>query len=61
MYSWYEVSWKGGRTAVRAKSAEDAKRLWCNFNGYLHELPNMQVHRICDGDKEPDGYYNVIR
>ena len=60
MYSWYEVSWNGSREAVKAKSAEDAKRLWCNFNGFLSELPNMTVRRICNGDTEPTGYYYII-
>lgn len=62
MYSWYEVSLKGFRTAIRAQSAEEAKRLWCNFNGYLSELPDMTVRQIDDGDSNnaPAGYTSII-
>lgn len=66
MYSWYEVSRKGYRTAVRAKTAEDAKRDWCNIHGYLHEPPDIQVRRIDSNpestatDAAPAGYTSII-
>lgn len=61
MYSWYEVSWNGSRELVRAKSAEQAKKRWCNFNGYLSELPGMQAEKISDDEEPPAGYYYIIR
>ena len=62
MYSWYEVSIKGWKTAIRAKNEDEAKQLWCNFNGYLSELPDMTVQQIDDGDDNnaPAGYTSII-
>ena len=60
MYAWFEVRYHGGAAAVRAKSEEDAKKLYLSFNGYLDDIPGIEVKRI-DCEEPESKYWNVIR
>lgn len=58
MYKWFKVSLNGGRTAVWAKSAEEALNLHAAYNGQLSIFPNTTAIEIT-GDEAETYYYKI--
>lgn len=58
MFKWFRVSLNGGKTAVRAESAEEALNLHAAYNGQLSVYPNTTVIEITDEEAETC-YYKI--
>ena len=56
MYRWFKVCLNGGKTAVRATSADEALRLHAAYSGFLSIIPFTTVEEITEEEAEQCWY-----
>ena len=50
MYKWYLVNFNGGKTAVKAKTEQEAINLYNNSCGYLATLPGTTATETTENE-----------
>ena len=58
VYKWFNVSYNGGRKAVKARTAEEALQRYAAYNQQLSIYPGTTVNEITA--EEAEGYYYKI-